>query len=148
MFAGATNLGPAVGQAPPAPIYTNPFATPAPVPQVVQAGQQNNPFLPSALQQNPAGAAGAYQTQPASAGPVPQSNGAAAPLGVANLSVGAQNVVSSTSQQQQQQNSAPAECVIPGCGQPVHIDSKGLKTSEYCSMRHREYVFYSSPSQK
>lgn len=32
------------------------------------------------------------------------------------------------------------ECLIPGCGKPVHIDSSGSKTSEYCSMRHREYA--------
>ncbi|KIJ98118.1 hypothetical protein K443DRAFT_680995 [Laccaria amethystina LaAM-08-1] len=30
------------------------------------------------------------------------------------------------------------ECLIPGCGKPVHVDAKGVKTSEYCSMRHRE----------
>lgn len=32
----------------------------------------------------------------------------------------------------------PAECLIPDCDQPVHVDAKGLKTSDYCSMRHRE----------
>lgn len=30
------------------------------------------------------------------------------------------------------------ECLIPGCGKPVHVDEKGVKASEYCSMRHRE----------
>ncbi|TFK36681.1 hypothetical protein BDQ12DRAFT_686325, partial [Crucibulum laeve] len=30
------------------------------------------------------------------------------------------------------------ECLIPGCGKPVHVDSRGMKTSDYCSMRHRE----------
>ncbi|TFK27459.1 hypothetical protein FA15DRAFT_701862 [Coprinopsis marcescibilis] len=30
------------------------------------------------------------------------------------------------------------ECLIPGCGKPVHVDAKGLKTSDYCSQRHRE----------
>jgi len=30
------------------------------------------------------------------------------------------------------------ECLIPGCGKPVHVDSSGSKTSEYCSKRHRE----------
>ncbi|PPQ63939.1 hypothetical protein CVT24_009114, partial [Panaeolus cyanescens] len=37
-----------------------------------------------------------------------------------------------------QQTSDNLECLIPGCGQPVHVDAKGLKTSEYCSMRHRD----------
>lgn len=32
----------------------------------------------------------------------------------------------------------PPECLIPDCDEPVHVDSKGLKTSDYCSMRHRE----------
>jgi hypothetical protein len=35
------------------------------------------------------------------------------------------------------------ECFIPGCGKPVHVDAKGMKTSDYCSMRHREYVISS-----
>jgi hypothetical protein len=30
------------------------------------------------------------------------------------------------------------ECRIPGCGHPVFIDEDGA--SEYCSVRHREYV--------
>lgn len=30
------------------------------------------------------------------------------------------------------------ECIIPGCGKPVHVDAKGVKSSDYCSMRHRE----------
>lgn len=148
MFAGAPNAGPAVAQAPPAPIIANPFATPAPAPHVSQSGPQNNPFLPPALQQNPGAAAGAYQGQPVPAGPVPVTNGAAAPMGVPDLtssSVGAQHVVSNSGQQQQQ-GSAPSECVIPGCGQPVHVDAKGLTASAYCSMRHREYVL--RPSQR
>ncbi|KAF8896056.1 hypothetical protein BD779DRAFT_1608450 [Infundibulicybe gibba] len=29
-------------------------------------------------------------------------------------------------------------CLIPGCEKPVHVDVNGFKTSDYCSMRHRE----------
>ncbi|EAU83116.1 hypothetical protein CC1G_11642 [Coprinopsis cinerea okayama7 len=41
-------------------------------------------------------------------------------------------------QQYQQQPPDDLECLIPGCGKPVHVDAKGLKTSDYCSQRHRE----------
>ena len=30
------------------------------------------------------------------------------------------------------------ECLVPGCGKPVHTDVQGVKTSDYCSKRHRE----------
>ncbi|KAH6913470.1 hypothetical protein BKA70DRAFT_1525790 [Coprinopsis sp. MPI-PUGE-AT-0042] len=39
---------------------------------------------------------------------------------------------------QQPVNTDDLDCLIPGCGKPVHIDAKGLKTSDYCSQRHRE----------
>lgn len=32
----------------------------------------------------------------------------------------------------------PLECLIPGCGKPVHIDTQGNTTSDYCSRTHRE----------
>lgn len=32
----------------------------------------------------------------------------------------------------------PAQCLIPGCGKPVHVDSTGVSTGDYCSLRHRE----------
>ncbi|RXW20686.1 hypothetical protein EST38_g5153 [Candolleomyces aberdarensis] len=41
-------------------------------------------------------------------------------------------------QQQQQYSAEDLECLVPGCGKPVHVDSKGMKTSDYCSQRHRE----------
>lgn len=53
----------------------------------------------------------------------------AAPLAVP-VTGGQQNVNS-------QYGQAPAECLIPGCGQLAHTDASG-QTSEYCSMRHRE----------
>jgi hypothetical protein len=34
---------------------------------------------------------------------------------------------------------SPLECLIPGCGQPVHVDASGVM-SDYCSKKHREYV--------
>src|SRR5690606_12897473 len=43
--------------------------------------------------------------------------------------------------QQYQQPPDDLECLIPGCGKPVHVDAKGLKTSDYCSQRHRECVY-------
>jgi len=58
--------------------------------------------------------------------------------------VGASGEVSLQSQLLHNSMQKPAdnlECLIPGCGQPVHVDAKGVKVSEYCSMRHRECVF-------
>ncbi|KAJ7471406.1 hypothetical protein B0H11DRAFT_2237315 [Mycena galericulata] len=31
----------------------------------------------------------------------------------------------------------PLDCLIPGCGQPVHVDASGVM-SDYCSKKHRE----------
>jgi len=41
-------------------------------------------------------------------------------------------------QTQQPETEESPECLIPGCGQPVYVDAQGLKTSAYCSMRHRQ----------
>ncbi|KAJ3853603.1 hypothetical protein EV368DRAFT_63951 [Lentinula lateritia] len=41
-------------------------------------------------------------------------------------------------QTQQPESEAPVECLIPGCGQPVYVDAKGMNTSAYCSLRHRQ----------
>jgi hypothetical protein len=30
------------------------------------------------------------------------------------------------------------DCLIPGCGKPVHLNENGLPASDYCSQRHRE----------
>ncbi|KAF8335148.1 hypothetical protein F5887DRAFT_620500 [Amanita rubescens] len=32
----------------------------------------------------------------------------------------------------------PLQCLIPGCGKPVHVDTQGNTTSDYCSRKHRE----------
>lgn len=41
----------------------------------------------------------------------------------------------------------PADCLIPDCGQPVHVDPTGMQASEYCSQRHREYVLFPDNSE-
>ena len=33
-----------------------------------------------------------------------------------------------------------AQCQIPGCQQPAHVDPSGGQVSNYCSKLHREYV--------
>jgi hypothetical protein len=140
------NPGPqAQVQAAPAPapvqpqIITNPFANPAPL------APTNNPFLGS----GPVNQSGATYPYPsgagagaAAAGGFQQSaammNGAPTVYTLAPSSrppAGAQPLLIST-----QQSANDLECLIPGCGQPVHADAKGVRTSDYCSMRHREYV--------
>ncbi|KAJ6561848.1 hypothetical protein B0H19DRAFT_1210000 [Mycena capillaripes] len=57
--------------------------------------------------------------------PPPTSSGAAAPSA---------NVVP---QAQAQVPLQPLDCLIPGCGQPVHVDASGVM-SDYCSKKHRE----------
>ncbi|KAF9463922.1 hypothetical protein BDZ94DRAFT_1358674 [Collybia nuda] len=89
----------------------------APAPQVAPvAAKSKNPFLNliNSVQQ---------QTAPA--------NGTSAVL--SNAAPAAQQLHIST-----QPTAQPAECLIPDCDQPVHVDAKGLKASDYCSMRHRE----------
>jgi hypothetical protein len=41
-----------------------------------------------------------------------------------------------------QQAADDLRCLIPCCGRPVHTDAKGVKTSDYCSLRHREFVYF------
>lgn len=139
------NPGPqAQVQAAPAPaavqpqIITNPFANPA------QLAPTNNPFLGSGpvnqsgatYPNDPsAGTAGGYQQSAAMMNGAPtvhKLTPSSRPL------AGAQPLIIST-----QQSANNLECIIPGCGQPVHADAKGVRTSDYCSMRHREYVFVS-----
>ncbi|KAF8072200.1 hypothetical protein FPV67DRAFT_925883 [Lyophyllum atratum] len=82
----------------------------APAPQVV--APQNNPFL-----------------QPQA--PVPMNG---TPAASSSLLFGTQPQPVSA----QPAAADNTECLIPGCGKPVHVDSKGIKTSDYCSQRHRE----------
>ncbi|KAF8972244.1 hypothetical protein BDZ97DRAFT_1650119 [Flammula alnicola] len=132
MFAPSGNPA-GQGAAPPAPqpIVTNPFANP--VPQVVPPvtynnAPLNNPFLnPGPLNQN------AYQGAPAAAAQNPMTNGAVKLAASSNPLPAAQQLHLST-----QQSATNIECLIPGCGKPVHADAKEVKTSDYCSMRHRE----------
>jgi hypothetical protein len=71
-----------------------------------------------------------------------QATQAATSSGAPNGSLGLTNTVPAaqpnTASSQQAAAADDLECLIPGCGKPVHVDSKGLKASDYCSMRHRE----------
>ncbi|RDB29285.1 hypothetical protein Hypma_014878 [Hypsizygus marmoreus] len=97
-----------------------PAVAPVTQPQVQPAGPQNNPFL----QPNPF-VQPQMQAQP-------QMNGTPA-SGLSNSLGTAQHPLSSA-----QPPADPPECLIPGCGKPVHVDAQGMKTSDYCSKRHRE----------
>ncbi|KDR68588.1 hypothetical protein GALMADRAFT_231236 [Galerina marginata CBS 339.88] len=119
-------INPGAGHNPapaPQPPVSNPF--PGPSAQVIPPNNNaytapvTNPFL------NPA-----YQVGPAQN---PVSNGAVNLVTPSNPLPAAQPLHIST-----QQAADDFECLIPGCGQPVHVDAKGVKVSEYCSMRHRE----------
>ncbi|KAG5653227.1 hypothetical protein H0H81_001610 [Sphagnurus paluster] len=100
----------------------------APQPQVVQqpaptvgprAPPQNNPFLQTQVQA-PAG------------GLAPIMNGTQAPSSSLLLSTQPPSASGGVPA------AVPPECRIPGCGKPVHVDTKGVTTSEYCSLRHCE----------
>ena len=119
------------------PVHTNPFS--GPTAQVVPptthaAAPVNNPFLnPVGQQQQQA----AYPTAQAASGGAMTNGAVVTSLGASSKPQGAQQLLHNSTQK-------PAdnlECLIPGCGQPVHVDAKGVKVSEYCSMRHRECVF-------
>ena len=89
----------------------------------------NNPFLDPTIQ-------AAYQIP--TVGGTAQSamtNGAVQSVASSNPAHVAQQLHIST-----QPSADDLECFIPGCGKPVHVDAKGMKTSDYCSMRHRECV--------
>jgi len=103
-----------------APTFGGPSA------QVMPASTQStNPFL------NPA-----YQISPAAVPPQNVvTNGAVHSVASSNPLPVAQQLHIST-----QPSADDLECFIPGCGKPVHVDAKGMKTSDYCSTRHREYV--------
>ena len=101
----------------------------------------NNPFLAP----GPVYAQSAYQQNaapPAAAAPVPVPQSAAPTTnGAVYLApsappAGAQPLLHLSTQEA----ADDLECLIPGCGKPVHRDAQGLTTSDYCSMRHRECV--------
>ncbi|KAF9037695.1 hypothetical protein BJ165DRAFT_1416911 [Panaeolus papilionaceus] len=103
-------------------VYAPQVMAPAAQPQTQVPAPVVNPFL------DPTGAPGAAN-----------GTGAGIPNNFSHTPPGTQPLHISTKQYTgNQQASDNLECLIPGCGQPVHIDAKGLKTSEYCSMRHRE----------
>jgi len=102
--------------------------------QVIPATTQshlNNPFLDPTNQT-------AYQIPTAAAATLPpaqnaMTNGAVHSVASSYPLHGAQQLHIST-----QPSADDLECFIPGCGKPVHVDAQGMKTSDYCSMRHRE----------
>ena len=110
-------------------------------PPLTSAQQQstnhlNNPFLDPTNNQ----VAAAYQIPTVAAAVPAQSamtNGAVQSVASSNPPHVAQQLHIST-----EPSADDLECFIPGCGQPVHVDSKGMKTSDYCSMRHRECVIF------
>jgi hypothetical protein len=95
-----------------------------------QSTNSNNPFLDPTNQ-------AAYQIPSVAASSVPaqnaMTNGAVQSVASSNPAHVAQQLHIST-----QPSADDLECFIPGCGKPVHVDAKGMKTSDYCSMRHRE----------
>ncbi|KAF4614046.1 hypothetical protein D9613_007446 [Agrocybe pediades] len=106
----------------------------------------NNPFLDPAQQaqlqqqmqmqqqaQAAAAAAAQQQAQPTGNGAVTHSLASASSL----LFSGTQTDFFQVSTGNQQA-ADDLECIIPGCGKPVHVNAKGMKASEYCSMRCRE----------
>ncbi|KIM40646.1 hypothetical protein M413DRAFT_165692 [Hebeloma cylindrosporum] len=115
------------------PVHTNPFSGPTAQvvpPTTYPAAPVNNPFLDPVGQQQQT----AYPTAQAAPGGAMTNGAVVTSLGASSKPQGAQQLLHISTQK-------PAdnlECLIPGCGQPVHVDAKGVKVSEYCSMRHRE----------
>ncbi|KIM80427.1 hypothetical protein PILCRDRAFT_822558 [Piloderma croceum F 1598] len=116
---------PYVAQAPPAPLYPSPL----PLPSAPLGTKYTNPNIPpdpanavtsTVLQtvQRVFSGGSQQQTLPPKAQPFGQANGRGqygqAPVG------------------------PPHDCLIPGCGKPVHVDENGIPASDYCSQRHRE----------
>ncbi|KAF8150099.1 hypothetical protein B0H34DRAFT_732421 [Crassisporium funariophilum] len=98
------------------------------IPPTAYNAATNNPFLNVTNQAS-------YQTPPA---PVAQN---AMTNGAVHISAASSQPPPSAAQQlhlSAQPSTINLECLIPGCGQPVHVDAKGVKSSDYCSMRHRE----------
>ena len=109
-------------------------ASGAPSTQVVpaastQCNNLNNPFL------DPTNQAACQIPTVAVPAQSAMTNGAVHSVASSNPPHVAQQLHIST-----QPSADDLECFIPGCGKPVHVDAKGMKTSDYCSMRHREYV--------
>jgi hypothetical protein len=112
LLAGVSPAAPVANTSPvpvPVPVAVAPTAQAAPVTQ-----PRNNPFL-----------GGLNNVQaPAANGTLVTSN---------TMPATAQQLHVST-----QPAADPGTCLIPDCKQPVHVDAKGMRTSDYCSMKHRE----------
>ncbi|KAJ7168648.1 hypothetical protein C8R46DRAFT_237953 [Mycena filopes] len=95
---------------------------PAPAPAPVSA-PLSTPMPPASSQPKPAPKNNPFLNQSKQQPPAPVASGTAAP-----------NAVPQATMQQ------PLDCLVPGCGQPVHVDASGVM-SDYCSKKHREYVW-------
>ncbi|KAF5341907.1 hypothetical protein D9611_001973 [Ephemerocybe angulata] len=118
-------------------------------PQYQQPGpalnpSSNNPFINSGAAQAPkaqgqptnGNAQAAYYSSTSNGvnyGVAPPPPSGAGGLGLSSVGGGAAG-----GYQQPQPDAEDLECLIPGCGKPAHVDAKGMKTSDYCSQRHRE----------
>jgi hypothetical protein len=125
----------AQASAPPSqPVHTNPFSGPTAqvVPPTTHAAPVNNPFLNPVGQQQQS----AYPNAQAASGGAMTNGAVVTSLGASSKPQGAQQLLHNSTQQP----AVNLECLIPGCGNPVHVDAKGVKVSEYCSTRHRECV--------
>jgi hypothetical protein len=122
------------------PVHTNPFSGPTTQvvpPTTYPAAPVNNPFLDPVGQQQHS----AHPITQAAPGGAMTNGAVVTSLGASSKPQGAQQLLHNSTQK-------PAdnfECLIPGCGQPVHVDAKGVKVSEYCSMKHRACVFCFTP---
>ncbi|KAJ7755523.1 hypothetical protein B0H16DRAFT_716684 [Mycena metata] len=97
-------------------VPAQPAPPPAPVSAPVSVPMPANPQPKPPPRNNPFLNQG--KQQPASSSPAPASSGAAVP-----------NPTQAPLQ--------PLDCLVPGCGQPVHVDASGAM-SDYCSKKHRE----------
>ena len=99
---------------------------------VAQHIPQLSNVAPSAPTTQPAGQAAAGAASP----PTAQNNNPF--MNLTNQQQPPQQVAPSGTLAQAPTNMPPLECLIPGCGKPVHIDTQGNTTSDYCSRKHRE----------
>ncbi|KAF8630187.1 hypothetical protein AX15_003065 [Amanita polypyramis BW_CC] len=87
------------------------------------------------------GAASVPTTQPAGQAPAPPPAYNNNPfMNLTNQAQPAQQQAAANGAPTQAQSSTqpPSQCLIPGCGKPVHVDAQGNTTSDYCSRKHRE----------
>ncbi|KAF8730639.1 hypothetical protein AX14_005328 [Amanita brunnescens Koide BX004] len=87
------------------------------------------PSVPTA---QPAGQAAA------GAAPLPAAQNNNPFMNLTNQQQPPQQVAPNGTSTQAPASTQPLQCLIPGCGKPVHVDTQGNTTSDYCSRKHRE----------